>query len=410
MTTTQKALVTNDAAMFVYGVSAVLIGPTLPGMISDFDLTLGAAGLIGSLQSLGGLMGALAALFIADRVSRPIATIVLFALSGASLVGIGLSTGYALLLVAFAVSGLWTRLFDVMVNAHTGTLVRGDSGRGMSTLHMFFSVGAFVGPIAARALMRGGLSWTHVFVIAGGCSIATVVVSVPWLRSYVRTGAGPRGTGRRTAADVAAAEDAASTARDGEPRSAHTGQRAPQGARTAIALLSAALFFYAIHQIGVTAWLPYYLETSRGIDPDIASLGLSLYWIGIIGGRFGASRTARRVGARRLLGIGALVSAAATFVSIATASPAVALGFAAIAGVSSGATIPLAYSVAFGYRPDRTGAVTAVMSIVMLAGRFVGPWAMGAVADATTLGHAMAIPAAVLIVVAALAALPVRSA
>ncbi len=392
----RKALVTNDAAMFLYGLSAVLIGPAMPGMIADFGLSHSGAGLVGSVQSAGGFVGAIAALWIADRYSRSLMMLVSFALVGASLLAIGGASSYAMLLGAFALSGFFVRLLDVMLNAHTGSLVHGDSGRGMSALHMFFSIGAFLGPVAARALMRAGLTWADVFLVVGASYFAALALSSRWLRDYVKTGRAGHVSG-------AAGARTGAVARAKPVHAADASGPAPGAPRLLIGVLGTILLFYAIHQIGVTAWLPYYLEAARGADPDVASMGLSLYWIGIIGGRFLASRSAPRLGASNILFAGALAAAVATGAAVLVSSPLLAGMLAAVAGVTSGATIPLAYSVGFTVAPTRTGAVTAVMSVIMLAGRLLGPWLIGAVADASTLPVAMMIPAVVLLAAGALA-------
>jgi len=162
-------------------------------------------------------------------------------------------------------------------------------------------------------------------------------------------------------------------------------------------LLGVALFFYAIHQVGVTSWIPYFLESSRGAGADLASFGLSAYWIGIIGGRFLSSRVVDRVGAARLLIAGAFVSAGATLGAVLVANVLLGQGLLVLAGLTSGATIPLAYSVGFSLLPSRRGTVTASMSIVMLGGRFLGPWAIGIVADRADLIVAMTMPGAALV-------------
>lgn len=392
----RKALVTNDAAMFLYGLSAVLIGPAMPGMIADFGLSHGGAGLIGSVQSAGGFVGAIVALWLADRYSRSAMMLVSFALVGASLLAIGGAASYTMLLAAFALSGFFVRLLDVMLNAHTGALVHGDSGKGMSALHMFFSIGAFLGPVAARALMRAGLTWADVFLVVGASYFAALALSARWLREYVRTGRVAQVSGGAVAASPAPA--LAKAAHDSDASGTASGSP-----RLLIGVLGTILLFYAIHQIGVTAWLPYYLEAARGADPDVASMGLSLYWIGIIAGRFLASRSARRLGAPSILFAGALAASVATGAAVLVTAPVLAGMLAAVAGVTSGATIPLAYSVGFTVAPTRTGAVTAVMSVIMLAGRLLGPWLIGAVADASTLPVAMMIPAVVLLAAGALA-------
>lgn len=377
--------------MLLYGLSAVLIGPTLPGMISSFDLSLSEAGFISSAQNAGGFLGALVSLWIADRVSHPRTALLAFVLIAVATFAVGIAGRYGLVLVAFGFTGLFIRILDVMLNAHTGEIAGTRSGRSMTTLHMFFSIGAFVGPIVARALMGAGIAWSDVYRSVGGGYLLVVVVSVGWLRAYARSSpeqedADPAPGEAMHTADVPASAPAAPTF-------------------AAIGLLGTALFFYAIHQVGITSWVPYFLEASRGASADIASIGLSAYWIGIIGGRFGASRLVERLGAARLLVIGAIVSAAATLGAVLFVDMVLVQALLVIAGISSGATIPLAYTVGFSFLPSRRGSVTAAMSLVMLAGRFLGPWMIGVLADRSNLVIAMTVPGLALFFTALAAAL-----
>ncbi len=375
MTTGRKALLTNDLAMLLYGISAVLIGPTLPGMIAQFDLSLSAAGLIATMQNAGGFIGAVVALVIADRFSRPGMILVSFALLAAALFAVGTAERYLTLVIAFAASGLCIRVLDVMLNAHTGELAEGNSGKALSTLHMFYSIGAFVGPLVVRGLVRTTMAWSGVYQIVAAGYLLVLIGAAGFFRSYLDSGR------RRSSREQAPAVKR------------HTPSRS---SAALVGMLSFLLFFYAIHQIGLVAWLPYYLEVGRGASSDLASYALSMYWIGIIAGRFISSRVVVRIGARRILCIGTLLAAAATAGGILVPSPAWAVVLVAAAGMTSGATIPLAYSVGYTLLPQRTGSVTAWMSIIMLAGRLLGPWFIGTVADHVTLLVAMLIPAAAL--------------
>ncbi len=384
----RTALFTNQLAMLLYGVSAVLIGPTLPGMIAQFELSLTAAGLIGTLQNAGGVAGAVGVLLLADRFSRPATILISFALLGATLIAIGTADRYLTLAVAFAASGLFIRIVDVMLNAHTGDLTPGDSGKALSALHMFYSIGAFAGPMVARALMRSGMSWAGVYVVVGVLYFAALFATVGFFRGYLASGR-----------------------RSPQPRrTAEAHRQAVTGGRpiVVIAVLSFVLFFYAMHQIGVVAWLPYYLESGRGASSDLASVSLSAYWVGIIGGRFAAARVVARVGAERILCAGAFGGAVAASAGVLMPAAAAAVGCFALAGLASGATIPLAYSVGYRALPERTGSVTAWMSLVMLGGKVLSPWLVGALADRVTLVFAMMLPALVLLASGALGVVVLR--
>lgn len=400
-TSIQKALLTNNLAMLLYGVSAVLIGPTLPRMIVDLELSLGAAGLIGSMQNVGGFLGALLALIISDRISRPAATFISFALLGAALFAIGLSGSYLTLLITFLASGVCIRVLDVMLNAYTGELVGPRSGGAMSMLHTFFGVGAFAGPLVAGELMRTGTSWSVVFILTGAGYFLVLLVIAAFFRSVLH------GVGKANTNDPEEPPaDTADVASENPESRESAGPDTPDGdavrlADTAVlgrmAILGVLLFFYAVHQIGIISWLPYFLESARGAGGNIASFGLSIYWIGIIAGRLLTSRIADRVGPSRILCGGSFVAAAAAGAAVIVPPVPLALFLFGLSGMASGATIPLAYSVGYRVAPGNAGRITALMSIIMLLGRVASPWIIGAAADTITITWAMLIPAAALI-------------
>lgn len=369
----------NNVLMLLYGISALVLGPTLPGIIVDLDLSLGEAGFIGSVQNAGGMVGALVCVFAADRVHAPAAALGSFFLLGVSLILIGSAGSYHLLLAAFVSMGLWIRVLDVMLNAHTATVGGRRGASRLSLLHMFFSLGAFAGPLVTRAILSTEAQWNLVYTSLGLVFCGLVPASSPWLGGYLHSVPAPE------------------TVRG--MKAGHPAPDALRGRRVVRAMGPAAvvLLLYAIHQVGISSWLPYYLETVRLFPPDRAGFALSMYWIGIIAGRLAAARWADTLGVRRFLAIGLGAGAGATAVCILVPHGATAMVAALVAGACAGATIPLTFSQVYRTMPARKGAVTAVLSLAMLAGRLLGPWVVGALGDLAGLTLSMPLTALVLL-------------
>ena len=93
--------------------------------------------------------------------------------------------------------------------------------------------------------------------------------------------------------------------------------------------------------------------------------------------------------------------------SVLIASPAVAIIGFILAGLLTGATIPLVMALAYAHLPGRTGSVTAVIYGLMMIGRLIGPLSIGSVADRLGLDVGMIIAAGVLFVAALMAYLVV---
>jgi fucose permease len=169
-----------------------------------------------------------------------------------------------------------------------------------------------------------------------------------------------------------------------------------------VVILGIILLFYAVHQLGTTSWLPLYLETEHQFAPAIASAALSVYWIGIILSRYLASVFGARIGEARLLLWGSIAGGAVLLGAVLVPSGPVAIAGFVLTGIITGATIPVAMSVAYERLPERTGSVTSIVYGLMMIGRLVGPWSIGLVGDRLGLGAGIVIAAAVLLAAGAL--------
>ena len=389
MTSEKRGVLINNGFMALHGAASVMIGTTLPEMIRSFGLTLSQGGLIVSAQSSGGLVAMFAGLILADRIRKPVGILAALALTGILLGMAGLAPSYVLLVAVFLVLGIAAQILDLLLNAHTGDIVPDGRTRSLNVLHMLYGIGAFVGPSLARWILNQSLSWNSVYWLAGGCYLAAGLVALVRARDYVSL-VGAHGASRSTGADSAAHPD--------EP------QRREWGS---VVLLGLVVLFYAIHQVATTSWLPFYLQTSIGVSSTAASLGLSLYWGGVIVSRYITSRVGPRVGETRILVWGSVLGGLALAASMLVRTPFAAfLGFG-LAGVLTGATIPLAMALAYNHLPGRTGSVTAIVYGLMMAGRLVGPWWVGRTSDRFGLNVGIVITAGVLLLAATAASLVV---
>ena len=384
VTNQKRSLLINNGFMALIGISAIMIGTTLPEMIRSFDLSLSRGGLIVSAESAGGLTAMFAGLLLADRVRKPLWILITVILTGLLLSFAGLSSGYWLLVVIFFILGLAVRMLDLLLNAHTGDLAPETRTRTMNVLHMLYGLGAFVGPSLARWLLNQSLSWKSVYWIVGGIYLLAAVVSLVWARDYLSPG------GTRSADNGIEAVSRAEGREPGDTRYQ----------RVSVALLGLVVLFYAVHQVGTSTWLPYYLESALGMRPTLASAGLSFYWAGIILSRFLVSRFGSLIGEKRVLLWGSLLGGVVLVGSVALASPVVAITGFILVGILTGATIPLTMALAYANLPGRTGSVTAVVYGLMMIGRLIGPWSIGSVGDRLGLEIGILITGAVLFAVA----------
>lgn len=371
--------------MALLGVAAIMIGTTLPEMIRSFGLTLSQGGLIVSAQSAGGLAAMFAGVLFADRIRKPLWILIAVVIQGLLLGLAGLAPAYWLLVAVFFILGIVSRFLDLLLNAHTGDLAPESRTRTMTILHMIYGIGAFVGPSLARWFLDRSFTWNSVYILVGAAYLTAAVLSLLLAREYLSPSEIP-------VASESGVDQAGSYV--------HVSNRRQW---VNVILLGFVVLFYAIHQLGTTSWLPYYLESTLGVSPVLASAGLSFYWAGIIGSRFVVSRIGSRIGEIRVLVWGSVFGGVVLVGAVLLASPLVAITGFILAGFLTGSTIPLTMALAYGHLPGLTGSVTAVVYGLMVIGRLIGPVSIGTVGDRFGLEVGILISAGVLFI-AALAA------
>ena len=169
---------------------------------------------------------------------------------------------------------------------------------------------------------------------------------------------------------------------------------------------AAMLFCTGAAEWCIAAWGASFVEDVTGVSTDVAVAVMASYFLGVLGGRVLGSRLARRHAPARLLALALGVAGAGFFVlwPATTTAPA-ALGLLLL-GIGLGTLFPMGLSLAVALAPAQASlasgrAVTATSAAILLA-----PFAVGALADATSLKAALAVvPVALLLAAAGLALL-----
>ena len=357
----------SNLLMFLYGISVVMIGTVLPEFIKQYSLTMSEGGLVVTVQSLGGLSMVFAGIVLADRVPKSLVIVISFIVLGAFRLLTAAAASYPVLLVVFFCSGLALRNLDTMLNAFIGDIHKERRGFYMNILHLFFSLGAFVGPSLARFLLNAGTGWRSIYILIG---LIYLGVGIPGFALMRKDGI--------------------------DAHSSQVEKRRTPGAghviKLEMLLLGLSLLLYAVHQSGITAWLPHYMNTELHAGVNLSSYALSLYWVGIILSRLIASRISTRVAPSVLVTIGTIITG--TYLTVgffALKHPVSAVVLLGIAGAMTGAVIPLSMVIAHDWHPEKTGSSTAYLTFYLLAGHLLSPALIGLVGDSKGLSGAMLI-------------------
>ena len=159
------ALIT--ASVFGFATSVTMIGPLLLDLGREFDVPVGAAGLLATAMSLPWAIGAPFAGHLSDRLGRR--PLIVFALAGVGAISLGSaeSPSFTVLLLTRFLAGCFGAFGPAAVMAAVGDLFpSAKRSMAMGWLNMGFSMAALVGVPLAGAI-DGWFGWRWSFRASG---------------------------------------------------------------------------------------------------------------------------------------------------------------------------------------------------------------------------------------------------
>lgn len=366
--------------MTQHGIVLLIVGPLVPSLMATFGIRESMAGLLLASGSIGFIVGPLFAGAVIDRASVRASLLVGFGLEMVVLAVFGLAPVFVVAAGANFFMHLGSSFIETAANVMP-TLVpqKRKAHAVMNLVHMFFSVGAFVGPLLIGAYLQATAEWRPLFFFT---LIPTGILLVWTLLTRF-----PRRQVPRPESGLS------------QLRSVLRLPEALWGAVT--------LFLYVGAEVGVSSWVVHYLQRRLSFEPAPAAAGLSILWVFVMVGRFANSRLGERFSSRTLVTVSGLAGAGAVvaFLFATTALPVYLL--LAVIGLCLAGVFPNVMGELNNRYPDRIGTVTAVMAMGAAAGAALFQWFVGFLAETLSLRAAFLVPAIlqVLFVVTFLAAL-----
>lgn len=290
-----RALFLSLFALFMlFGTSFTIIGATLPKILTDFHWDYLAAGVVLGAGAVAYFLSTFAAGYLIKHWG-PKPTMLL----GLGLAIVGLSF-FATIpdpltnTLLSALIGLGQGGVEVGVNWSTMRIDTNNTGRPMNLMHGAFAVGAILGPLAVGLLMQSGLDWTVIYRgMAGIFALIAVLMAF---------------------ATLPPAEQKKAAEHDETPERL--------SANPAYWLSFFALFLYVGVELGVSNWVAEYFVAVFAYSPDSSAMLVSLFWVGLLAGRFGVPLLYH--GSRHdlmLVGLSALATAAVILLTVLGYAP-----------------------------------------------------------------------------------------
>ena len=351
--------------MSLYGVSIVMIGTLVPELLQYFEVSLSEIGFLMTIQCFGGILALFLGSRFAEKVKKSLIIPIAFGALGLGLLTVGNSPSFIVLQSAFFITGFFIRITDIFLNAFVGQMHQEESGIYLNRLHMFFSIGAFTGPLYSGMLIKLDFHWQQIYSIIGILFVVSALLGYWFILPMGRIQQTQKPKNRIPLNFLEIIQD---------PK---------------IWILGVTLLFYSFHQLSVTVWLPYYMEDSLGASKEMANLAISLFWFGIILGRLFVSIIVKNQDPARLLSLGAFVGAVLLVVGIYSRDILLTTSAYFLVGLLTGAVIPLAFTICYKIFPEVIALATTFLSIFLLSGQMVGPWLLGISAEIFTIHHAI---------------------
>ncbi|HEY8597075.1 MAG TPA: MFS transporter [Thermomicrobiales bacterium] len=337
----------NYFVVMLSGLASGWLGPFLPQIAAAEGVTLERAGLMVSAVFAGFLLAMLLAGWVVGRWGGGVGLALAAALLGGGCLGVAAAPNFAGVLMAALLIGLGSGLLDVAGHATTAALNPERVAAALNALNVFYGIGALLGPLIVALSLRGHVPYRVAYACAGLAAGAAslILLAIPF--PHVR--------------------DAA--ARPGEQ---------PLLASRALWLLGLTLVGYIGLEAGFSAWLFPFLREVGGFAETSAARGVSLFWVGLIGGRVLRGRRAAR-GALRPQTLGSAAFAAASLLLLARGPAWPPLQLMAILAIGFGCGPLFANTITTGVAlfPHRVGAMTAAIIAIGSLGGIVVPRLMG---------------------------------
>lgn len=341
----------------MFGAWQVLLAD-LQGALELSAATLGVALTAGAVASLPAMVLSGRA---ADRFG-PRGLVVVTAVGLAvGLVATAVADGFLMLIAALLVLYGSSGAYDVGINTAAIEVERGRDGDLLSYFHAAYSGSAAAGAVAAGLVLRAGVRFRTVYLAAAAVLVAfALALAVARALPHGGNGASKQEGGRSLF-------------------------------RHRLVLLVAVIALFAMFSEGTLEnWSAIYLRRSLSLPADLGAVGVASFHAAMLVGRLAAGRAVGIVGRRRLLQGAGAFGALGMATALATAQPAlVVVGFGAV-GLAMSVVVPLAFSLAGEFAPERSGEASSVVTFVGYGAFLAGPALVGGVAGATSLRVALA--------------------
>ena len=355
----------------MFAMTSDSVGEIIKEVKREFDVNNTQASLIHSLFMIGIAFSGLFLGYLADKFGRKKAIILGLAMFALSCFGFLIGHSFTFILGLITLSGIAVGIFKTAALALIGDISRSTKEHTgtMNGAEAFFGVGAIIGPLLVAWLVRQGVDWKLLYVIAG--VLCSGLILLAWLARY------PEHTGRA------------------QPHEPISFVRSLKLLKNPYAMgFSLGAFFYVAAESAIYVWMPSYLvcdaanlEEVFSCYTDDSQKMLAMYAVSVFFalralGRFVGIWMMQRFDWALVLMLFSL-AILICFVAGLVGGKAVALYSFPLTGIFMSVIYPTFNSKGISCFPKHEhGTVAGVILFFTAAGAAAGPFIMGLVSDA----------------------------
>ena len=338
-------------AIFVYGMTAAMLGTILPDLSAKFHLTPKQNGTIAFCQAMGLILASIAVGPLIDYQGKKTGLVLGLALSALAVALLPRSNGFRTIASHLFLLGIGGGIIVTAANALGSDVDPAHRGTALNLLNIFFGLGGFATPFVSANLL--GKNSTRLCHLIAGLAVVTLAVNlfapIP----------GPTSAQSFVFSDIGSVVG-----------------------RPVLWLCALLLFLYVACEVGVWNWLVQHL-IAQGV-PQVRALNVLSFGfaLGLLFGRIVASQILISVRGLTVTLAASLLMTIMTFAMLQTRNPTVAWVLTFLAGMSMAPVFPTTVALIGDVMPRMTGtaigiAITSSWIGLAVSSRIIGSIAAG---------------------------------
>ncbi len=337
-------------AIFVYGMTAAMLGTILPDLSARFQLTPKQNGTIAFCQALGLILASIGVGPLIDYEGKKIGLVLGLTLSALAVALLPRSNGFRAIASYLFLLGTGGGVIVTAANALGSDVDPAHRGTALNLLNIFFGLGGFATPFVSANLL--GKQSTRLCHLIAGLAVVAVAVNL--------------------------------FAPIPPPSSAQSFVFSDIGSvlgRPVLWLCALLLFLYVACEVGVWNWLVQHL-IAQGV-PQVRALNVLSFGfaLGLLFGRLAASQILISVSGLTVTLAASIAMAIMTFAMLQTRNPTVAWILTFLAGMSMAPVFPTTVALIGDLFPRMTGTAIGIAITSSWIGLAVSSRVIGSVAS-----------------------------